>query len=119
MRHDLIEIGRGQIEVLVPLDAVNTIYLSVLCLVWPNQQAVDLPPVVGRDPGISNDRRVVVERLHLGQRLGDQVLVDDRNDWHLHPGHGSNLRGIATRRVDQVLTNNAALVGDDLPTAVR
>ena len=121
--HELVEVGRGQIEVLVPVDSINAVGLGVFPLVGADQQRVDLPPVVGRGPGVADHRRVeVAQLLHLGHGLRDEVLVDHRHDGHVQTHHGAELGGVAPGRVHHVLGDDgvglAAYFADQLPTVV-
>ncbi len=121
--HEPVEVGRGQIEVLVPVDAVEPISLGVFPLIGADQQRVDLPPVVGRGSGVADHRRVeVAQLLHLGHGLGDEVLVDHRNDGHVQAHHGAELGGVAPGRVHHVFGCDAVSlpldVADHLPAVV-
>ena len=55
----------------------------------------------------------------LGMRLGDDVLVLHRNDRNADPDHAAGLAGETARSRDDVLADDVALVGDDLPFAAR
>ena len=112
-----------------PVDALDAVHPGVGHLVGADQQAVDLTAVVARRPRVAGHRRLEAEVDHGLQRLGDQVLVDDRHDRHVEPDHGPELGGVVAGRIDDVLAHDpVAVVGalalhasgnsDDLPAAV-
>ena len=115
---DDVVIGRCQIEVQVPVDAVDTVGLCVGHFVRADEDAVDLPAVVRRASGIAGDRRFEVEGHHRFERFGDDVLVDHRDDRHLEPDHFAELGGVTAGGVHHVLCHDAAFLGDDLPAAI-
>ena len=115
---DVVDVGRREIEVESPVDPVDAVDLGVGHLIGPDQQPVDLAAVVAARPGISGHRRFEAETAHRLERLGDDVLVDDRDDRHVEPDHRSQLRGVVAGSVDHVLAGDRALLGHDLPAAV-
>ena len=116
---DLVQVGRQELHVEAPVDAVEAPGLGVLHLVGPDQDALLLLPVVGRGDGVADHRRLLVERLHLGQVLGHQVLVAHVDDRHPVVDPGRDLVAEGAGRVDHVLAGDRALLGNHLPFAAR
>ena len=92
-------------------------------LVGPEQQAArflaHVPGGIGlaQHPHLRQALRLA--RLDRRMRLGDDILVLHRDDRHVEADHAAGLAGeIAGRRHD-VLADDVALVGDDLPLAAR
>ena len=121
----------AEMEVQIPVDPVDAVGAGAGHLVGADEQPVDLAAVVARRPRVAGDRRLEAEVDHGLQRLGDQVLVDDRHDRHVEADHGAELGGVMAGRVDDVLAHDAvAVVGvgaarpcaagghDDLPASV-
>ena len=115
---DDIHVGRGQVEVEVPVDAVDAIGLRAGGLVRADEDAVDLAAVVRRRAGVAGDGDLPIERLHRIERLGDEVLMDHGDDRDVESHHGTDLRGVVAGGVDDVLADDAALLGDDFPSTV-
>ena len=118
-RGELFEVGRREVEVEVPVDAVQAVGDGVTGLVGPDEEAVDLTAVVAGRAGVPDDGHLDFLCGHLGERFGDQVLVDHRDDGDVDAGHGPELGGVVAGGVDDVVTGDLALVGGDLPAAVR
>ena len=115
---DDIHVGRGQVEVEVPVDAVDAIGLRAGGLVRADEDAVDLAAVVRRRAGVAGDGDLPIERLHRIERLGDEVLMDHGDDRDVESHHGTDLRGVVAGGIDHVLAHDAALLGDDFPSTV-
>ena len=75
--------------------------------------AVRLP----QHPHLGQARRVT--RLYFRVRLGDDVLVLNRNDRDVEACHGARAPGEAARRADHVLADDVALVGVHAPLAAH
>ena len=125
-RGELLEVGWGQVEVKVPVDAVNAVGDGVAGLVRADEQAVDLAAVVARRAGVSDDGHLNVACLHGVKRFGYEVLVDHRDNGDVDAGHGAQLGGVMAGRVDDVVAGDLLLfagvpvsnLGRDLPAAV-
>ena len=121
-RGELLEVGWGEVEVEVPVDAVDAVGDGVVGLVRADEQAVDLAAVVAGRAGVADDGHLDVAGLHGVQRFGDQVLVDHRHDGDVDAGHGTDLGGVVAGRVDDVVAGDlfllAVLLCGDLPAAV-
>ena len=136
-----VDVLAGEVEVVGPVDALHAVHPGVGHLVGADQQPVDLAAVVARRPGVAGHGRLAVEVDHGLHRLGDQVLVDHRHDRNVQPDHGSELGGVVTGRIDDMLAHDPVAVvgalagvianalpgalavhtaggGDDLPAAV-
>ena len=117
-RHEDVVVGRGEVEVEVPVDAVGAVGDGVGPFVGADEEAVDLAAVVARRPGVADDGHLVFAGGHGGERLGDEVLVDQRDDRDVESDHGADLGSVVAGGVDDVVGHDPALVGDDLPAAV-
>ena len=124
-----VDVLAGEVEVVGPVDALHPVHPGVGHLVGADEQAVDLPAVVAGRPGVAGHRGLEAEVDHGLEGLGDQVLVDHRDDGHVQADHGSELGGVVAGRVDDVLAHDPVAVagalaahaagsGDDLPAPV-
>ena len=109
---EAIEIGRQQLHVEAPVDAVEAPGAGVLHLVGPDQQPPLLLPVVARRARVADDRRLPLQRHQLRHLLGDQVLVDHVDDGNPEADHGAHLRREGAGGVDHVLRDDGAGLGD-------
>ena len=105
-----VEILAGQMEVQVPVDALDAVGPGAGHLIGPDEQPVDLLPVVAGRSRVPHDRQFEVERLDIGHRLGHQVLVDDRHDRHVESDHGAELRCVVASSVHDVLAMDGVLL---------
>ena len=79
-------------------------------LVGADEEAVDLAAVVAGRAGVADDGHLDVLGGHLGvQRLGDQVLVDHRDDRDVDTRHGAELGGVVAGGVDDVVAGDLFL----------
>ena len=102
----------GEVEMESPVDAVRAVGTAAGHLVGTDQQAIDLAAVVARGAGVAHHGRLEPEVDHGLQRLGHQVLVDDRHDGHVEADHGPELGGVVPGGVDHVLAHDpVAVVG--------
>ena len=79
-------------------------------LVAAHHQPADFLLVVGQAVGVAQGRQVA---RHAVDRLGDQVLVLDRNQRHRHAGHPADFIGPLPGAIDDDLAFDAAPAGDD------
>ena len=115
---EAVQVGRGEVEVQVPVHAVDAVGLRVRHLVGTHQQAVQLAAHIHRGPRVP-DRRGLVAQVHQRRdALGHQVLVDHRHDRHVEAHHGAELRGVVPGGVHDVLADDPIVVADDLPAPV-
>ena len=115
---EAVQVGRGEVEVQVPVHPVHAVGLRSRHLVRADQQAVEFAAHVHRGPRVA-DRGGLVAEVHEGtDALGHQVLVDDRDDRHVEAHHGAELRGVVAGGVDDVLADDAVVVADHLPAPV-
>ena len=105
-----VEVLAGQVEVQVPVDAVDAVGPGSGHLVRPDEQTVDLLAVVARGTGIAHHRQFEIEGFDLGYRLGHQVLVDDRHDRNVEPDHGAELGCVVPGGVHDVLAVDGVLL---------
>ena len=94
-----------------------------MALIGPQQHAIALLAHV--DFAVEVDRvqhhlaRFLVEGDDFGHVLGDQVLVLHRQDRQFQTDHTPYLTRPKTAAVDDVLGNDIALVGNNLPATVQ
>ena len=117
-RHQTVDVGRQQFGVERPVDAVERPSLGIRGLVGADDQALLLLAVITRRAGVTDDRRFPFQGRHLGHVVGHQILVDDVGDGNLEPDHGSDSGGETAGRIDHVLGDNRAVLGDHLPGSV-
>ena len=105
-----IEVLAGQMEVQVPVDAVDAVGPGAGHLVRPNEQAIDLLAVVARGAGIAHHWQFEIEGFDFGHGLGHQVLVDNRHDRNVEPDHGAELGCVVPGGVHDVLAVDGVLL---------
>ena len=81
-----------------------------VALVAAHDQAADLGAEVDEVVGVAQRRQRLERRV---ERLGDQVLVRERDDRHVDADHAPDLGRVHAAGVDHDLGPDRALVGDD------
>ena len=114
---DPVQVGRQELHVEAPVDAVQAPGLGVLHLVGPDQDALLFLAVVAGGDRVADHWRLPVEGLDLREVLGHQVLVAHVDHRHAEPDPGRDLVGEGTGGVHHVLADDGALLGDDFPLA--
>ena len=116
-RGETVDVGRQQLGVEAPVDAVQAPGLRVLHLVGSDEEAVLLLSVVAGRARVAHHRRLAAEVPDLVEVLGHEVLVDHVHDGHLEPHPARNLGREGSGGIHHVLAPDAALVGHHLPFA--
>jgi hypothetical protein len=117
-RRDAVEFGRDQLaleipgwRVAVPAD------MGRIGLIGTDQHAVAFLAQIRVRPRIAHHRQFGRKLDQLLERLGDDVMVQHVGDRHIVTSPGPDDVAIATRRVDDVLAHDRALVGFHTPFA--
>ena len=87
-------------------------------LVYADQHALLILAHVGEAFEIDHHRQFALERRDLGNRLGDEIMVLDRRERQIEPGHAPHLLGPKSAGVDDMLGVDDALLGDEIPALV-
>ena len=117
-RRETVDVGRQQLGVEGPVDAVQRPRLGTRGLVRADDQTPLFLAVVARRAGVADHRRFAVERRHRGHVVGHQVLVHDVDDGNLQPDHGADPGRESAGGVDHVLGDDGTLLGGHLPCPV-
>ena len=87
--------------------------------VHAKQHAVVLLAQVHFPIEVENQRQLAVPFDQFVDFPGQQIVMFHRHDGNVHAGHGPHFPGPEPGRVDDVLTLDVSLVGNDGPGAVR
>ena len=127
--HHPLDVGSEPVEVrleqlvlripLRPAAAMGPALGRVRGLVDADEPRLLLLAVVGRGRGVAHHHHLLVALHELPDRLGDEVGMLHVGDRHVGPRHPAHLPRVAPGRVHHHLAHHVALVGDDLPFAVR
>ena len=102
----------------VRIDAAKPPGAAIL-LVEADQQAVLLLALVEVVLGAADERHAEVERLDLGKRLGEHVLMLHRGDGMLHAHHRTDLVAAVAAGIDDLVRADVALRRVHDPAVVR
>ena len=117
-RHQAVDVGRQQLGVERPVDAVQRPCLGAIGLVGADDQPLPLLAVVARRAGVADDRGLALQRGDRVEVFGHQILMDDVDDRDLEPDHGPDPGREPAGGVDHVFGDDGALLGDDVPASV-
>ncbi len=110
--------GRQQFHVKVPVNAIKSPGLRIGPFIGADQNTLLLLPVVAGRLGIAHHRRLPVQCLDPGQVIGDQVMVLHIHDGQIKTHPLTDLFCKTAGSVNQVLTDNRAVIRRDLPFTV-
>ncbi len=116
--HHLLDVGRGEVEGEVPVDAFGAIGDGVSGFVGADDEPVVLAAVVARCPRVPSHGGLEVERSHRRDGFGDDVLMDHRDDRHVETHHRSQLRPVVAGGVHDVFGHDWTLLGHHLPAVI-
>ena len=112
-----VDVGRQQLGVERPVDPVERPGPGAVGLVGSDDQPPPLPAVVAGRARVADHGRFPLQRRHLVEVLGHQVLVDHVDDRNLDPDHRADARREPAGGVDHVPGDDGAPLGDDVPLA--
>ena len=115
---DPVGILLDQVETVVPGRAVD-IPVPVVDLVDADQHAVLVLAQIGEAFQIDRHWHFEIERFELRDRFGYQIVVRQRRNRQFQADHPADLLGPQAAGIDDMLGEDRALFGDDLPGAVR
>ena len=105
-------------KVKAPVNTLRAVGLRITPLIRADDQSVVLLAVVTARPRVTGHRQLVVDILKGGNGLSDEILVDDIDDRDVEADHLAELRAVRPGGVDDMLSNDPTLLGDDFPSTV-
>ena len=117
---DAVQLVREQLVLAVPFGiaaAVRPGFLRAFGFVDADQARLLFLTIIGRGPGIADDRHFGVGVDELLHRVGDDIMVLHIRDRHVGPDPLVDLPGIAAAGIDHMLTGHGAFFRHHLPFA--
>ena len=103
-----------QLEPVFPRRAVHHPVL-VVDFIDAQQHALLILPQIGEPFQIDRHRHFEIQLFKRGDRVGNQVVVVERRDRQLDPGHTAHLLGPEPTRIDHMLARDRAFFGHNFP----
>ena len=111
---DPVDILLQQFDAVIPRRTVHHPVL-VVDLVDAEQHALLVLPHIGEALEIDDERELLVERLNLGNGLGEKIMVRQWRDRKLDAGHPAHLLGPQAGGIDDMLAADGPLLGHHVP----